>query len=125
MAAAAEAARFTAAGGVGVVLRFGLFYGPDPASLDILARARVGRPVVLGRAGGWLSPVHLDDAATAVVAALGCPAGIYNMGESPVVRMGNCGRSRRRPRSREVLSADYSTDRRASSRAARAVPPGE
>ena len=86
MAATAQAARFTAGGGAAVVLRFGLFYGPDPASLDVLARARVGKPVVLGRAGGWLSPVHPDDAAAAVVAALGCPAGIYNVCEPPVRR---------------------------------------
>lgn len=86
MAATAQAARFTAAGGAGVVLRFGLFYGPDPASLDILARARAGKPVVLGRAGGWLAPLHPDDAAAAVVAALGCPAGIYNVCEPPVRR---------------------------------------
>jgi nucleoside-diphosphate-sugar epimerase len=86
MAATAQASRFSEAGGVGVVLRFGLFYGPDPASLDALARVRAGKPVVLGRAGGWLSPVHPEDAAAAVVAALGCPAGIYNVCEPPVRR---------------------------------------
>jgi nucleoside-diphosphate-sugar epimerase len=86
MAATAQASRFSNAGGVGVVLRFGLFYGPDPASVDALARVRAGKAVVLGRPGGWLSPVHPEDAAAAVVAALGCPAGIYNVCEPPVRR---------------------------------------
>ena len=86
MAATAEAARFTGGGGLGVVLRFGLFYGRDPASLDVLARARAGKPIVLGKPGGWLAPVHPEDAAAAVVAALSCPAGIYNVCEPPVRR---------------------------------------
>lgn len=86
MAATAQAARFTAEGGAGVVLRFGLFYGPDPASKDLLARARAGKPVVLGTPGGWLAPVRPEDAAAAVVAALSCPAGIYNVCEPPVRR---------------------------------------
>jgi nucleoside-diphosphate-sugar epimerase len=86
MAATAQAARFTAAGGSGVVLRFGQFYGPDRASAEILARTRAGKPVVLGRPGGWLSPLHPNDAAPAVVAALGCAPGIYNVAEPPVRR---------------------------------------
>ena len=55
-----------------MVLRFGQFYGPDPASAEILTRARAGQPLVLGRPGGWLSPLRPEDAAAAVVAALGC-----------------------------------------------------
>jgi nucleoside-diphosphate-sugar epimerase len=86
MAATAQAARFTAGGGSGVVLRFGQFYGPDRASAEVLARARAGQPVVLGRPGGWLSPLRPEDAAAAVVAALGCAPGIYNVAEPPVRR---------------------------------------
>jgi nucleoside-diphosphate-sugar epimerase len=86
MAAAAQAARFTAAGGSGVALRFGQLYGPDRASAETLARARAGKPAVLGRPGGWLSPLRPEDAAAAVVAALGCPPGIYNVAEPPVRR---------------------------------------
>jgi len=86
MAATAQAARFTAGGGSGVVLRFGQFYGPDRASAEMLARARAGKPVVLGRPGGWLSPLRPEDAAAAVVAALGCAPGIYNVAEPPVRR---------------------------------------
>ncbi|TFD72120.1 NAD-dependent epimerase/dehydratase family protein [Cryobacterium fucosi] len=86
MAATAQAARFSTRGGAGVLLRFGQFYGPDPTSRDIRTRARAGKPVVLGRADGWLSPVHPHDAGRAVVAALECPAGIYNVCEPPVRR---------------------------------------
>jgi nucleoside-diphosphate-sugar epimerase len=86
MAASARAARFTARGGSGVVLRFGQIYGPDRASAALIARARVGRPVVLGRPGGWLSPLHPEDAAAAVVAALDCAPGVYNVAEPPVRR---------------------------------------
>ncbi len=86
MAATAQAARFTAGGGSGVVLRFGQFYGPDRASAEILTRARAGQPLVLGRPGGWLSPLRPEDAAAAVVAALGCAPGAYNVTEPPVRR---------------------------------------
>lgn len=86
MAATAQAARFTASGRSGVVLRFGQFYGPDRASAEMLARARAGKPAVLGRPGGWLSPLRPDDAAAAAVAALGCAPGIYNVAEPPVRR---------------------------------------
>jgi nucleoside-diphosphate-sugar epimerase len=86
MAATAQAARFTAAGGSGVVLRFGQFYGPDRASGEMIARARAGKPVVLGKPDGWLSPLRPEDAATAAVAALDCAPGIYNVAEPPVRR---------------------------------------
>jgi nucleoside-diphosphate-sugar epimerase len=86
MAAAARAARFTADGGSGVVLRFGQFYGPDRASAEMLARVQAGKPVVLGKPGGWLSPLHPEDAAAAVLAALSCALGIYNVTEPPVRR---------------------------------------
>jgi nucleoside-diphosphate-sugar epimerase len=86
MAATAHAARFTAGGGAGVLLRFGQLYGPDRASAEMLARARARKPVVLGRPGGWLSPLCPADAAAAAAAALDCAPGIYNVAEPPVRR---------------------------------------
>jgi nucleoside-diphosphate-sugar epimerase len=86
MTATRHALRFGAAGGVGIVLRFGQLYGPDRNSAEMLARARAGKPVVLGRPEGWLAPLHPQDAATAVLAALGCRGGIYNVCEEPVRR---------------------------------------
>jgi nucleoside-diphosphate-sugar epimerase len=72
--------RFADAGRAGVVLRFGLFYGP-PAELSTLmlrmARWRVG--VVLGGGDGYVSSIHLADAGSAVVAALDAPPDIYNV----------------------------------------------
>jgi len=78
--AESNAQRFTDAGRTGVLLRFGLFYGPqaDLSTLMVrLARWRVG--VLLGAKDGYFSSIHLADAGAAVVAALDAPAGIYNV----------------------------------------------
>lgn len=78
--AEANAARFTAGGGIGVVLRFGLFYGRGSSHTDqfVSAAKRHVAPV----AGGpdvYQSSIHLADAGSAVVAALSVPAGTYNV----------------------------------------------
>jgi nucleoside-diphosphate-sugar epimerase len=75
-------------GGTGVVLRFGLFVGPDSvltqANVDA---ARAGISPSLGRRGAYLPTLWLDDAATAVAAALRAPAGTYNVAdEDPPTR---------------------------------------
>jgi nucleoside-diphosphate-sugar epimerase len=81
-AAEAEAQRFTEAGGVGVVLRFGLFYGAGSSHTGSqLAMARRGLSPFLGGPDGYQTLLHLDDAATAVVAALRVPSGVYNVSE--------------------------------------------
>lgn len=78
--AEANARRVTEAGGTGVVLRFGLFYGPGAASsAEQLAAARRHVASVVGRPSSWISSIHLADAAAAVVAALEAPAGTYNV----------------------------------------------
>lgn len=80
LAAEAAAARFTEAGGVGIALRFGWFYGPGAAhSEQLLDLARRHVCVMLGRPDGYLSSIHVADAAHAVVAALTAPAGTYNV----------------------------------------------
>ena len=81
------AARFTANGGAGVVLRFAGFYGPDAFLHDMLNMARRGWCPLPGRANAYWSSVSHDDAATAVVAALDVPAGIYNVcDDEPLTR---------------------------------------
>lgn len=87
--AEASAARFTAAGGVGIVLRFGAFYGPDSAhTIAQLRAARMGLDPLPGRDDDYLSCISTDDAATAVVAALRAPAGTYNVvGDHPLTRL--------------------------------------
>jgi len=74
----------TGAGGLeGVVLRYGWFYGPrtyyapDGATAAEVHRRR--QPVV-GKGDGGFSFIHVDDAASATVAAVeGGPPGIYNV----------------------------------------------
>jgi len=74
--------------GTAVVLRFGLFIGPD----SVLTRAnvdaaRAGISPSLGRRCAYLPTLWLDDAATAVAAALRAPAGTYNVAdEDPPTR---------------------------------------
>jgi 2-alkyl-3-oxoalkanoate reductase len=67
----------------GIVLRYGSFYGPDTgmlsrAMIDQLHRRRV--PLIGGGGGRW-SFIHVDDAASATVAAIehGKPGNIYNI----------------------------------------------
>jgi UDP-glucose 4-epimerase len=63
-----------------VVLRFGLFMGPDSGSAQAaLEAARRGASVAAGPPGAYRPTLWLDDAATAIVAALGVPAGTYNV----------------------------------------------
>jgi 2-alkyl-3-oxoalkanoate reductase len=82
-----SAARFTAGGGAGVVLRFAGFYGPDPLLRDIVAVVRRGWGPLVGRAGAYWSSVSHEDAAAAVVAALELPAGAYNVSDDePLTR---------------------------------------
>ncbi|MGH3412770.1 MAG: NAD-dependent epimerase/dehydratase family protein [Marmoricola sp.] len=80
--------RFSDAGGAGLVLRFGLFYGPGTSMGSMMAgmaRRRVG--IQLGTPTGYLSSVHVADAGSAVVAALHAPAGVYNVvDDQPLTR---------------------------------------
>jgi nucleoside-diphosphate-sugar epimerase len=70
-----------------VVLRFGLFYGPDTRSTgEMLDVAKRGMAPFLGRKDAYMSSIHTDDAARAVVAALDAPTGIYNVTDEPVTR---------------------------------------
>lgn len=80
--AEAAAARVTAAGGVGIVLRFAFFYGADsPHTIQALKAARRGVAPSIGRKDAYQSFINTDDAATAVVAALSAPAGTFNVGD--------------------------------------------
>lgn len=83
--------RFSAGGGTAVVLRFGLFYGRGAAhSEQIVAMARRHIGFVGGRGDSYMSSIHLSDAATAVVAALECPGGTYNVvDDEPVTKRDN------------------------------------
>lgn len=86
--AESHAARFTESGGVGVVLRFGQFYAPEAAHTVAMARmARRRLAPSLGPGDGYVTAIHADDAAAAVVAALAALAGVYNVtDDDPVTR---------------------------------------
>jgi nucleoside-diphosphate-sugar epimerase len=79
---------FTSGGGAGVVLRFGLFYGPTSRGVDEALRlARWRMSMVGGKPDAYISSIHTDDVAGAVVAALEAPPGVYNaVDDEPVTR---------------------------------------
>ncbi|WP_280507014.1 NAD-dependent epimerase/dehydratase family protein [Nocardia flavorosea] len=79
-AAEANTQQFMDAGGTGVVLRFGLFYGPESVhSREFLTMAHRGIAPMFGRGDSFVSSIHLADAGEAVAAALEVPAGVYNV----------------------------------------------
>ena len=87
--AEAQVRRFTEAGRRGIVLRRGYFYGPEAEStFDTLALARRGAAIVAGPGEAFYPSIWVDDAASAVVAALRtAPAGIYDVvDDEPVPR---------------------------------------
>jgi nucleoside-diphosphate-sugar epimerase len=70
----------------GVVLRLGTILGDDPMTRFQLRSARHGYAIGLGSPDGWAHVVHADDLGPAVLAALGVPSGVYNVGAEPVRR---------------------------------------
>jgi nucleoside-diphosphate-sugar epimerase len=66
----------------GVVLRYGSFYGagtyfaPGGLYASMIAKRRLPIP---GDGGGLFGMVHIDDAATATIAALDGPVGVFNV----------------------------------------------
>lgn len=83
-----QARRFTESGGVGIALRFGFFYGPlAPNTRDLVRIARMGFVPFPGTSEAYLPWIHTNDLGTAVVAALGAPAGVYNVvDDEPITR---------------------------------------
>ena len=72
-------------------MRFGQFYGFDSGhTVDAIAAVRAGAPSELGDPAAYRSVITTDDAATAVVAALRAPSGIYNVDDDePLSRADN------------------------------------
>jgi nucleoside-diphosphate-sugar epimerase len=65
-----------------VVLRYGLFYGPEvPSTVGVIRRLRRGQMFFPKGARGVGSFIHIDDAAEATVAALEAerPSAVYNI----------------------------------------------
>ena len=75
-----EAARFTANGGRGIVLRFAGFYAADaPSTQEMISMARKRMLAQIGPATNYFSSIYVPDAGRAVAAAVNAPAGIYNV----------------------------------------------
>jgi nucleoside-diphosphate-sugar epimerase len=72
----------------GIVLRFAQFYSADSHhTIDQVRAARRGIAALPGKTDGYWTLLYVDDVATAVVAALDAPAGIYNVAEDePMTR---------------------------------------
>jgi nucleoside-diphosphate-sugar epimerase len=83
IAAEREVARFAAAdnGRRGVSLRFGGLYGPGlPSTEQQFAMARRGIAPLFGPASAYTPTLWIDDAATALIAALDrAPSGVYDV----------------------------------------------
>jgi len=87
LVAESNAARVADSGGIGIALRFAQFYGPD--SHTTLDTIRFARRRVAGGFGkdAYVSSITTDDAASAVLAALDAPSGLYNVGDDdPLTR---------------------------------------
>jgi nucleoside-diphosphate-sugar epimerase len=67
----------------GIVLRYGVFYGPGTGMLDLamVKQIRLRRVPLIGDGAGWWSFVHVSDAAEATVQAIdhGTPGNVYNI----------------------------------------------
>jgi nucleoside-diphosphate-sugar epimerase len=78
-----EEAVLRAEGIEGIVLRYGMFYGPGTwyaKDGDVGRQVRKGRYPMIGKGGGVYSFIHVEDAAAATVAALErARAGVYNV----------------------------------------------
>jgi nucleoside-diphosphate-sugar epimerase len=66
-----------------VILRFGLFIGPDSgSSRAALEAARGGASIAVGPPAAYRPTLWLDDAAAGIAAALRVPAGTYNVADA-------------------------------------------
>ena len=82
-----SAARFSERGGAGIVLRFAGFYGPDPMLGEMIGVVKKGWSPLPGAPDAYWSSLAHEDAASAVVALVDAPAGIYNVcDDEPLVR---------------------------------------
>lgn len=81
--AEASAASFAGSHGVGVTLRFAMFWADDSAHIStFVSGARRGRWLLFGDDDAFVSFIHIDDAVGAVLAALTAPSGVYNVSEA-------------------------------------------
>lgn len=85
LTAEAHIDRFRAGGGTGVTLRLSRLYGPGRASRDYVSGVSARRIPIIGNGRNYVSSIHVEDAATALLAALGAPDGVYNISDDEPV----------------------------------------
>jgi len=82
-----QAAWFAETAGRGIALRFAMLYSHDGSHAQAFQAAiRAGQSPFAGDPDGYISLLHTEDAASAVVSALDAPAGIYNVVEDEPLR---------------------------------------
>ncbi len=82
-----QAKWFAETGRQGIVLRFAMSYSHDGSYAQAFQAAiRAGQSPFMGDPDGYISMVHAEDAATAVVSALDAPADIYNVADDEPMR---------------------------------------
>ncbi|HEX6219850.1 MAG TPA: NAD-dependent epimerase/dehydratase family protein [Acidimicrobiia bacterium] len=79
-------ARFRSGGGAGVVLRMARLYGPGEVSGEFIEAVRNRAVPIIGTGANYVSSLHVDDAGTAVVAALTAPDGVFNVADDEPMR---------------------------------------
>ena len=77
--------RFAREGGAGVALRLSALYGPGPVSGEYVATVSARKLPIIGKGDNYVSHLHVTDSASAIVAALQAPAGIYNVSDDKPV----------------------------------------
>lgn len=82
-----SALSYTEQGGEGIVLRFAGFYGPDALLREMIGVVKKGWSPMAGAPSAYWSSVEHEDAASAVVALVSAPSGIYNVcDDAPLAR---------------------------------------
>jgi len=88
LVAEAETDRLASAGDRRVALRMARLYGPGWASAELADLALARRAVVVCHGSNYVPSLQVEDAGTAVAAALTVPSGIYKVGhDAPVTAL--------------------------------------
>jgi nucleoside-diphosphate-sugar epimerase len=79
----------------GIVLRYGLFYGPtNPSTIKMIEMVRKHRFPTIRGDQGLLPFIHIDDAVSATIAALdqGSPGGVYDIVDDKAISISDVAR---------------------------------
>ena len=76
-----SAVHFTTQGHIGIIARFAGFYGADAMMREMMGVVKMGYSPMPGALTAYWSSVAHEDAATAIVALVGAPAGAYNISD--------------------------------------------